>query len=86
MRKKIRDIFANASAAAEDAIKDMSERDFDFAVASICIRIQDPRACGYTAVVKTLHKGGVVELEDGGTVGICELTSWEILALADVVL
>ena len=86
MREKIRDIFANAKAAAEDAIKDMSEQEFDFAAASICIRIQDPRACDYTAVVKTLHKGGVVELEDGGTVGICELASWEILALADVVL
>lgn len=86
MREKIRDIFANANAAAEDAIKEMSERDFDFTAASICIRIQDPRACEYTAVVKALRKGGVVELEEGGTVGICELSSWEILEIADVVL
>ena len=86
MRENIRSIIANAKTAAEVAIKEMSERDFDFAAASICIRIQDPRACDYTAVVKTLHKGGVVELADGGTVGIRELSSWEILALADVVL
>ena len=86
MRENIRSIIADAQVLAEDAIRKMSETDFDFAAASICIRIQDPRACEYTAVVKTLHKGGVVELEDGGTVGICELSSWEILALADVVL
>ena len=31
-------------------------------------------------------EGGVVELADGGTVGIRELSSWEILEIADVVL
>lgn len=86
MRENIRIIIANAKAAAEDAIKDMSERDFDFTAASICIRIQDPRACEYTAVVKALRKGGVVELEEGGTVGICELSSWEILEIAELAL
>lgn len=35
---------------------------------------------------RALHKGGVVELEDGGTVGICELSSWEILEIAELAL
>ena len=86
MRENIRSIIADAQVLAEDAVGKMSERDFDFAAASICIRIQDPRACDYTAVVRALRKGGVVELEDGGTIGICELASWEILEIADVVL
>ena len=86
MRENIRSIIADAQVLAEDAVRKMSERYFDFAAASICIRIQDPRACEYTAVVRALRKGGVVELADGGTVGIRELSSWEVLEIAEVVL
>ena len=86
MRENIRSIIADAQVLAEDAVREMSESNCDFAAASICIRIQDPRACEYTAVVRALRKGGVVELADGGTVGIRELSSWEVLEIAEVVL